>query len=134
MNEATSQLLDMLFSMVIFLFAIAFAIIMFAQGDRYNDMLAERLGVKASSRYSLAYSENHVYVSPEEVYTDIMGGGHAQIELDGAELLYDTLERARSGDAACIRAIRNELTHARYRKVNHYDANGNVDIINFIGE
>lgn len=134
MNEATSQLLDMLFSMVIFLFAIGFAVTLFAQGSRYNDMLAERLGNKASSRYSLAYSENHLYLTPDEVYADIMGGGHTEIELNGLALLYDTVERARSGDAACIRAIRAQLTHVKYRKVNHYALDGSVDLVNFIGE
>ena len=134
MNEATSQLLDILLSMIIFMFAIAFAVVMFAQGTKYNDMLAESLGTKASSRYTLAYSDIHVYLTPDEVYTDIMAGGHTDIELDGSVLLLNTLERARSGDAACIRAIRNALTHSRYRKVNHFDLNGNVDIIIFIGE
>lgn len=134
MNESTSQLLDMLFAMVVFLFAIAFAVVMFSYGTKYNNMLAERLGNKASSRYSLAYSDNHVYLTADEVYTDIMGGGHPEIELDGHPLLTDTVEKARLGNASCITAIRNQLTHTKYRKVNHYDLNGNVDIINFIGE
>ena len=134
MQESYEQLMDILTSAIIFMAAIGFVIGVFAIGSRYNTMLAKEINQKASSRHTLPYSEAYIYLSPEEVVTDIMASDDSimDIYIDTNQLSFETIVMARDGNVAYIRAIRNALTQSRYRKRTDYDINGDVRALHFI--
>lgn len=114
--------------------AIGFTVACFSMGSRYNDMLAEELGRKSTTRQDLSYSSNYMYITPEEALSDILAGYETVITVNGLLLNGDVVDNARIGDGSSVRAIRNALnTQPRYRKQYNYDASGNIVGVCYIG-
>ena len=134
LDRSIDQLFDIIFSAVIFMMAIGFTVACFSMGSRYNDMLAEELGRKTTTRQDLSYSSNYMYITPEEALSDILAGDEGSVTVNGLLLNSDVVDNARLGDGNSVKAIRNALNaRTKYRKQYNYDASGNIVGVCYIG-
>lgn len=136
METGFRQVLLYILAGVIILGAISWTIKMFDTGLEYNRVVVEDTHHKASSRYMLPdYYSPTLYITPAEAYTDIIAGDQSiLIKINGADLDYTMLSKARGGDSTAINALKGALNQSKYHKVTSYDGNKNITNINYIGE
>lgn len=135
MDKASRSIILSVVGAIIFMAAFGFMLNLFYKGEQFNKMLVDDTNHKASSRYSLAYEDEHFYITPADVYYDIIAGDISVVlYLNGIELSSDIIGRARNGEAYAINALKTSIIHSKYRKVQNYDSSGSLLSINFIGE
>lgn len=135
MDKASKNIVMSVVAAIIFMAAFGFMLALFQKGEQFNKMLVDDTNHKASSRYSLAYEQEHFYITPADVYYDILAGDIAVgMYLNGTELSPDIIGRARNGEAYAVNALKTALTYSKYRKVPNYNRQGTLLSINFIGE
>lgn len=126
------DVLDDIMGIVVFIFAVAFAVFTFKTGIRYDRALNEATHNKASSRYTLAYWDSENVITPAQVYADIMQESEeVSLLIDGHILNAEYLKQARTHDPDGIRRLMAGLTASAYRKIVQFDSAGNVVAINY---
>lgn len=134
MEQATYRTVLTLISTLIFMSAMTVAILLFSTGEKFNKALVEDNNEKASSRYTLAYEDENVYITPADAYYDIMAGDiSVPIFLNGTLLSDTVINKARAGEPTAISALKASLSDSRYRKEQTYGPSGSLTAINYIG-
>lgn len=129
------DILDHIFSIVVFIFAVMFAVWVFRFIVLYNDTLNDETHTKASSRYTLAYWDSENLIEPSQVYADIMQEDEdIVLQIDGLTLNPEYLRQARENDIDGIRRLLSGIKFPAYKKIVEFNSSGNVIAINYRGE
>lgn len=135
MEKASSKVIRIVVDLILFMGAFTFTITVFGIGAKYNSLLIDKTNQKASSRYTLAYEDEHIYVSPENAFNDVLAGDiSVAIKINGVLLNQTVLDKARNADPYAIAALKSSLSYSRLRKEYGYDNNANLIYIDYIGE
>lgn len=135
MDRPYEYMMDILFTLIVMLASISFAVAVFGMGTKYNASLAEEIGQKTSARFTMgSYGENHAYITRTDAYADIMAGDTSVIiKINGADLNATVLDKARNNEQTAVNALLTALSQTRYRKVPTYNSSGNLVSVNYIG-
>lgn len=132
MQEGSEQILDMLFGLIAFMIVVTFAVSVYQAGNRYDDYMAEVTHGKASSNYTLAYSEEKLLLPSGSVYADIMQEkDYIEISINGNTIKAGILNEARNHDADSIRRLKELLDNAKYKKVITFSDSGEVIAVDY---
>ena len=135
MEKPFDYMMEILFTLVVMLLSISFAVSLFSLGKKYNTALTEEIGQKASTRFTQgSYGEEINYISKADAFSDIMAGEESVIiKINGTELNGAVLEKARNHERVAVNSLLSGLTQARYHKVSTYNSNGRLIAVNYIG-
>lgn len=132
MENATESVLDTLFALAVALFLLSFYVLNISIGNRGTELLADRMGNKASSNYSLAYITGDNLVTASEAYSDVLTEvPDIEIQVNGSTLDKNILKKARNHNTDSIRWLKRQF-NTTYQKVLYYDTSGNIVTINYI--
>lgn len=129
------EVLDQIMGIVIFIFAVSFAVFALQSAVQYDKALNDATHSKASSRYTLAYGDSEHLITPAQVYADIMQEqDDITLQIDGHTLNAEYLKQARENEPDGIRRLLTGITASAYKKVIQFDSAGNVIMIDYRGE
>ncbi len=126
MEQATPNLIEIVFATVLAVLGISFIMAMIFKYQKYDDYLVDANANKSTSHYTVAYADFEKYEDTATVLNNILSYDYAVVEVDSRSLTdtptkLEILEGARNGGEDEIRAIKAYLTGTTYKVSYIYD-------------